>query len=66
VVQSLDLRNFKAFERFTVNFRTASFLVGPNNAGKSTIIAALRACTYMLVCAWMWELDRFPLGTRGR
>jgi hypothetical protein len=48
MVQSLDLRNFKAFERFTVNFRTTSFLAGPNNAGKSTIIAALRACTYML------------------
>jgi predicted ATPase len=48
MVQSLDLSNFKAFERFTVNFRTTSFLAGPNNAGKSTIIAALRACTYML------------------
>jgi hypothetical protein len=48
VLQSLDMREFKAFERFTVNFRETSFLAGPNNAGKSTIIAALRACTYML------------------
>jgi len=39
----MDLHNFKAFARFTVHFRDQTFLVGPNNAGKSTLIAALRA-----------------------
>jgi hypothetical protein len=31
-----------------VTFKGDAFLAGPNNAGKSTILAALRACTYML------------------
>jgi predicted ATP-dependent endonuclease of OLD family len=47
-LRRLDVANFKAFERFTVHLRGDSFLVGPNNAGKSTLIAALRAGTAML------------------
>ena len=33
---------FKAFDRFTINLRHFNILVGPNNAGKSTILAAFR------------------------
>jgi hypothetical protein len=44
VLRRLDLHNV---ERFAVTFRDDPFLVGPNNAGKSTIIAALRACAAM-------------------
>ncbi|MFI7034884.1 ATP-dependent nuclease [Microbispora rosea] len=38
----MRLRNFKAFEKFAINFQDTSFLVGPNSAGKSTILTALR------------------------
>jgi predicted ATPase len=48
LIKRLDLRNFKGFRRFTVHFRGDAFLVGPNNAGKSTLIEALRVCAQML------------------
>jgi len=34
--------NFKAFSDFTLNIKAFNILVGPNNAGKSTIITAFR------------------------
>lgn len=41
-IDRLRLIRYKGFEEFTVQLRTQSLLVGPNNAGKSTIITALR------------------------
>ncbi|MFI9149751.1 ATP-dependent nuclease [Streptomyces sp. NPDC053367] len=38
----MRLKNFKAFESFYISFRDSSLLVGPNSAGKSTILTALR------------------------
>ena len=42
MIESLQLSYFKAFEEFTVDFGHRNVLVGPNNAGKSTIVQALR------------------------
>lgn len=39
---SVEFTNFKAFKKFTVNLRAFNILVGPNNAGKSTILSAFR------------------------
>ena len=39
----VDFERFKAFERFSLNLRHFNVLVGPNNAGKSTVLAAFRA-----------------------
>src|SRR4051812_36226518 len=39
---SVQFRRFKAFETFTLHLRHFNILVGPNNAGKSTILAAFR------------------------
>ena len=39
----LRLRSFKAFEDFTVPLSGLNVLVGPNNAGKSTLLGAFRA-----------------------
>lgn len=47
MIKALRLSNFKAFERFRVRFHEDAYLVGPNNAGKSTVIAALRAVANM-------------------
>lgn len=45
----LRLRNFKAFERFSLTFQHKdAYLVGPNNAGKSTLLAATRSAAYMV------------------
>jgi predicted ATP-dependent endonuclease of OLD family len=48
LLKRVEFWNFKAFERFTVNFKRSAYMVGPNNAGKSTIIAAIRTCALML------------------
>ncbi len=42
MLKKLTLSHFKGFSRFDVQFGRQSILVGPNNAGKSTIISALR------------------------
>jgi predicted ATPase len=39
---SVQFRRFKAFESFTLRLGRFNILVGPNNAGKSTILAAFR------------------------
>lgn len=38
----VDFSHFKAFDRFSIELRQFNILVGPNNAGKSTILAAFR------------------------
>jgi hypothetical protein len=37
-----DFSHFKAFDKFALHLRHFNILVGPNNAGKSTILAAFR------------------------
>jgi energy-coupling factor transporter ATP-binding protein EcfA2 len=38
----VEFTRFKVFETFTINLRHFNILVGPNNSGKSTILAAFR------------------------
>lgn len=38
----VEFHKFKAFQDFTVKLRHFNILVGPNNAGKSTVLAAFR------------------------
>ncbi|MDB5653473.1 MAG: hypothetical protein JWQ94_1086 [Tardiphaga sp.] len=40
---SVKFRNFKSLKDFTVRLKHVNVLVGPNNAGKSTILDAFRA-----------------------
>ena len=47
-IRRLKLTNFKAFQSFDLTFRGDAFLVGPNNAGKSTLIEAMRGAAAML------------------
>ncbi|WP_158075625.1 ATP-dependent nuclease [Actinokineospora bangkokensis] len=45
----MRLTSYKGFESFTLSFRGGTtLLVGPNNAGKSTIIDALRLASHLL------------------
>lgn len=44
LISQLKLVHYKGFKNFTINFKEHSLLLGPNNAGKSTITNALRLC----------------------
>lgn len=41
-VKSLEFNDYKSFSRFTLSARERNVLVGPNNAGKSTVLDAFR------------------------
>lgn len=64
----VEFTNFKAFRRFAVALDHINVLVGPNNAGKSTIIAAFRALEAALRRARsrkperLLDVDGQPLG----
>jgi hypothetical protein len=42
MLKSLRLRNFRCFEDHTIPLKRMSVLIGRNNAGKSTVVEALR------------------------
>ena len=44
----VDFHRFKAFRTFTLDLRRFNVLVGPNNAGKSTILAAFRMLAHAM------------------
>lgn len=48
MITRLHLKRFKAFQEFRVSFGAKTILVGPNSAGKSTIIASLRTSAAMV------------------
>jgi predicted ATPase len=50
-IASLRLHRYKGFREYRLRLRDNSILVGPNNAGKSTIIAALRLCATLIAQA---------------
>jgi hypothetical protein len=58
MITSLRLANFKGFEEFTVRFRGQAFLAGPNNAGKSTVLSALRVAARLERIARRRTVDR--------
>lgn len=42
MIKKITLKNYRCFEDYTINFKDETLIVGENNAGKSTIIEALR------------------------
>jgi len=42
MLKSIEFENYRCFQRTSLDFRAMSIIVGKNNAGKSTIIEALR------------------------
>ena len=57
----IDFSNFKAFDTFSVHLRHFNILVGPNNSGKSTILAAFR----VLAAAMRKATSKKPEVIRG-
>ena len=48
MLKQITFNDYKGFADFRISFGEQAFLVGPNNAGKTTIIAALRLCASLL------------------
>lgn len=48
MITRLEVQHFKGFSSFVVDFTDMDVLIGPNNAGKSTLVSALRAFSAML------------------
>jgi energy-coupling factor transporter ATP-binding protein EcfA2 len=61
----VEFKRFKAFEAFRVDLRKFNVLVGPNNAGKSTIIAAFRILSEAMRRANSRKAELFQ-GPKGR
>jgi hypothetical protein len=57
----VEFSRFKAFKRFSLSLRHFNILVGPNNAGKSTILAAFR----ILAAGMRRAYSRSPEVIRG-
>lgn len=51
VLKRLTIRGFRGFKSFSVPFKPFTVIVGPNNAGKSTLISSLRSGSLMLAHA---------------
>ncbi|MFD9435602.1 ATP-dependent endonuclease [Streptomyces sp. NPDC060002] len=61
MIDRIRLRNFKAFEDFTITLKESSLLVGPNSAGKSTILSSLK---FAEACLRNAKRARFSLSRR--
>lgn len=48
VLDSLRLQNFRGFDEHEVPFRDLTIIVGANNAGKSTVVEALRLASLVI------------------
>jgi len=42
-ISRLDIESFRRIKKADISFEPATFLIGPNNTGKSSVIAALEA-----------------------
>lgn len=60
-ISSVKFTNFKALRNYSVSLNETNILVGPNNAGKSTIISAFRILDVALRKARRLRAERVPL-----
>lgn len=52
MLRSLRVKKYRAFEDFTLPFLGGAYLMGPNNAGKSSLLTAIRLSQTLLRYAW--------------
>lgn len=60
-LSSIKFTNFKALRNYSVSLGETNILVGPNNAGKSTVISAFRILEVALRKAKRLKAERVPL-----
>ncbi len=73
-IKELYLENFKGFEKYRIKFKKETVMVGKNNAGKSSIIEALRLVAlvtkrfktnaYVTTPGWLKEIYKISLGAK--
>lgn len=66
-ITSIKFTNFKSLKNYSIQLQDRNVLVGPNNAGKSTIISALRILEVALKRAKNKNAERvgLPGGENG-
>jgi energy-coupling factor transporter ATP-binding protein EcfA2 len=64
-ITSIHFRNYKAFSDFRVSLDDFNILVGPNNAGKSTVLGALRILAEAVKKASTRNPEWLPSGRGG-
>ena len=64
-ITSIHFRNYKAFHDFSVKLNEFNVLVGPNNAGKSTVLGALRLLAEGLRKAYSRNPEWITLNRKG-
>ncbi|MDD5321747.1 MAG: AAA family ATPase [Methylococcales bacterium] len=66
-ISSIKFTNFKSLSNYSVSLQETNILVGPNNAGKSTIISAFRILEVALKKARRLKAERvsLPAGSFG-
>jgi predicted ATP-dependent endonuclease of OLD family len=57
MLSKLRLTNFRAFKDFTIHFKGSAYLVGPNNAGKTTVLTSIRIASALLRLAYQRKAD---------
>jgi len=66
MLSELRLENFRGFEDHTIPLRPLTIVVGRNNAGKSTIVEALRIVSIALGRRQSWSMRPLPEWLRDR
>ncbi len=66
VLSRLLIENFRKFDRYSVEFGRRNLVVGPNNAGKSTVIEALRLVSIAVNRAGNLTIEHPPDWLTGR
>ncbi|KNY27941.1 ATP-dependent nuclease [Pseudobacteroides cellulosolvens] len=71
MLKKIEFENYRCFKKNSLTFRDLTIIVGKNNAGKSTIIEALRLISYVCKkCKHTTYVDapnslKLPLSSRG-
>lgn len=60
ILARLGIKNFRCFDDCELEFARISFLVGPNNAGKSTVMQALRLVSLVTTKFRNYRLQEAP------
>src|SRR6266540_1581138 len=47
MLRRLEITNYKPFERFELDFNARTLLIGPNNAGKTSLISAFKLVAHL-------------------
>lgn len=61
-IESISFQHYKALEKFKLDLDRVNLLTGANNAGKSTVVGALRALAIALRTARSKSPERILIG----